>query len=472
MSNKRTRLSANSAAAAAEPSASQSSGMRLRPRDATDSDSTPRRMSFRIVASGSGQPQPTIIRVTRPRSPEPAIEIPSPGRSPRTAAAAPSSPVSISSESSENTLSSNDSEDTPSEASADYGPGWDMGYPASVFIIEGGYDAPSDMDYEPMRPPFPDRPYQAPAPYRPYQPSMAPRPYQAPVAPRPVEPAAPPVPLLDKPAVIVLMKTHNGRVKCSVCAERIFQDSIRLDYRPSSRTGAVKHCHIDCSRSVTQLYFPTDTERMVAFEPATDFQEAEKEEILALLRERLRPQPPSERRGNSPYPWTGLYAVVPGGDARVRADQQRRMYERRLAWQAANRDYVPGLDDIPYMMNTAVRENRYLGVREQLFPTAFGHHHIHHAPARMGLRADILASLPRMTVQAMTEDGEDQNCVICLDAMQTGQKVVLLPCFHRYHEKCISSWLGGSRLCPIDKLDIEKLIQDGGDSQAVPHSIQ
>ena len=42
-------------------------------------------------------------------------------------------------------------------------------------------------------------------------------------------------------------------------------------------------------------------------------------------------------------------------------------------------------------------------------------------------------------------------CCICLDAMEVGQQVILLPCSHGYHKDCIQRWLARSAQCPLCK---------------------
>ena len=50
--------------------------------------------------------------------------------------------------------------------------------------------------------------------------------------------------------------------------------------------------------------------------------------------------------------------------------------------------------------------------------------------------------------------GTRRTCTICLDNYVAGDKILLLPCQHRYHKSCISEWLGNRRpVCPVCKAD-------------------
>lgn len=62
------------------------------------------------------------------------------------------------------------------------------------------------------------------------------------------------------------------------------------------------------------------------------------------------------------------------------------------------------------------------------------------------LDAQVNASLPVRTVAA----GEKlENCPICLETPTEGEKVKVLPCFHTFHESCVTQWLQHSSKCPI-----------------------
>lgn len=46
-----------------------------------------------------------------------------------------------------------------------------------------------------------------------------------------------------------------------------------------------------------------------------------------------------------------------------------------------------------------------------------------------------------------------RTCVICLEHYRAGDKVSVLPCAHRFHGKCVGSWLSVRRFCPVCKRD-------------------
>ncbi|CAD8186247.1 unnamed protein product [Paramecium octaurelia] len=53
-------------------------------------------------------------------------------------------------------------------------------------------------------------------------------------------------------------------------------------------------------------------------------------------------------------------------------------------------------------------------------------------------------------------DQEFKSCGICFMNYLKGEDLVLLPCIHRFHVKCMSKWLIEQSTCPICKIDVEK----------------
>ncbi|KAH3758998.1 E3 ubiquitin-protein ligase SDIR1 [Pelomyxa schiedti] len=45
------------------------------------------------------------------------------------------------------------------------------------------------------------------------------------------------------------------------------------------------------------------------------------------------------------------------------------------------------------------------------------------------------------------------SCPICLDNLQAGEKVKVLPCLHQFHAECVDRWLVIKPHCPICKFD-------------------
>lgn len=63
------------------------------------------------------------------------------------------------------------------------------------------------------------------------------------------------------------------------------------------------------------------------------------------------------------------------------------------------------------------------------------------------LSKNEIKSLPTVNItQEHIESG--LQCTICIDNLNLGEKVKLLPCNHYYHEKCITPWLKKQAICP------------------------
>jgi hypothetical protein len=65
-----------------------------------------------------------------------------------------------------------------------------------------------------------------------------------------------------------------------------------------------------------------------------------------------------------------------------------------------------------------------------------------------------LKALEKVTLVVVEEIGSEKECMVCLEMMQKGQEVRCLPCGHRFHRKCIDTWLLSKRKCPLCNLNI------------------
>ena len=55
---------------------------------------------------------------------------------------------------------------------------------------------------------------------------------------------------------------------------------------------------------------------------------------------------------------------------------------------------------------------------------------------------------------------ENKKCVICLEDFKNNDKSIYLPCFHLFHEKCITDWINmNKRFCPFCKTIINNMMK-------------
>ena len=67
----------------------------------------------------------------------------------------------------------------------------------------------------------------------------------------------------------------------------------------------------------------------------------------------------------------------------------------------------------------------------------------------------IMNLLPSSTITEKKEnEGQDNNCIICIGDFEIGDKVTSLPCLHVFHTECIKSWLQSKNFCPVCKYNI------------------
>ena len=88
---------------------------------------------------------------------------------------------------------------------------------------------------------------------------------------------------------------------------------------------------------------------------------------------------------------------------------------------------------------------------------------------RMGNRdnptdEEILNELPETQIEDVNKlDPEKKNCIICLEDFKNGDKAIILPCIHIFHNECIKNWLKTQNTCPICKYKLtgENMNQSG-----------
>ena len=79
---------------------------------------------------------------------------------------------------------------------------------------------------------------------------------------------------------------------------------------------------------------------------------------------------------------------------------------------------------------------------------------------RMGSREhptdeEILNELPETQIEDVSKlDPEKRNCIICLEDFKNGDKAIILPCIHIFHNECIKNWLKTQNTCPICKFKL------------------
>ena len=61
------------------------------------------------------------------------------------------------------------------------------------------------------------------------------------------------------------------------------------------------------------------------------------------------------------------------------------------------------------------------------------------------------------SMKAIIYEGATKKCMICLNIIQNGELIRILPCIHLFHKKCAEKWLSSySVKCPICKKKIVK----------------
>ncbi len=79
------------------------------------------------------------------------------------------------------------------------------------------------------------------------------------------------------------------------------------------------------------------------------------------------------------------------------------------------------------------------------------------------LPREVFDRVPRISSWAFLpapklEDVTDTACVICLEEMMPCEEIMILPCLHKYHIHCLETWCTLNSSCPMDRLDIDQML--------------
>lgn len=64
----------------------------------------------------------------------------------------------------------------------------------------------------------------------------------------------------------------------------------------------------------------------------------------------------------------------------------------------------------------------------------------------------VVEALEKFKYKGSSEDDDESKlmtCVICMEEVIIGSQLTRMPCFHLFHEDCISRWLLGHLICPL-----------------------
>lgn len=64
---------------------------------------------------------------------------------------------------------------------------------------------------------------------------------------------------------------------------------------------------------------------------------------------------------------------------------------------------------------------------------------------------------PESRLRRVTCTNGDNDCIICLNEMETGSTQISLECGHLFHEECITDWLGINNTCPVCRREVREV---------------
>ncbi|KZV57066.1 hypothetical protein F511_05940 [Dorcoceras hygrometricum] len=87
-----------------------------------------------------------------------------------------------------------------------------------------------------------------------------------------------------------------------------------------------------------------------------------------------------------------------------------------------------------------------------------------------GMSSRLVKAMPSVVFTAQLDDNcTSKACTICLEDYSVGEKLRILPCCHKFHAKCVDTWLTTWRtFCPICKRDARSHEGNPPSSESTP----
>jgi hypothetical protein len=65
--------------------------------------------------------------------------------------------------------------------------------------------------------------------------------------------------------------------------------------------------------------------------------------------------------------------------------------------------------------------------------------------------AAAASASPVASAETSSSSGDAAQCAVCLADYESGDTLVTIPCFHRFHVDCLAPWLKNCARCPVCK---------------------
>lgn len=79
---------------------------------------------------------------------------------------------------------------------------------------------------------------------------------------------------------------------------------------------------------------------------------------------------------------------------------------------------------------------------------------------------DSLSKIDQKKIRKCKISESKSSCSVCLEKYKKNQIIMILPCNHKFHYKCMKPWFKNSVFCPLCRLDIKKHFNPDSESVA------
>ncbi|KAH1031405.1 hypothetical protein J1N35_043579 [Gossypium stocksii] len=126
------------------------------------------------------------------------------------------------------------------------------------------------------------------------------------------------------------------------------------------------------------------------------------------------------------------------------------IFVRGMRSIGTNREVLP----LRSVIHASVVEHDYVHSDGVSMGRAFAESALEFESSNYGMVPAKEPLVEEMASMVRVEDGDEEDCMICLEELEVGFYASRMPCSHTFHGDCIEKWLKQSHYCPICRFEM------------------
>ncbi|MBA0610169.1 hypothetical protein Godav_011049 [Gossypium davidsonii] len=126
------------------------------------------------------------------------------------------------------------------------------------------------------------------------------------------------------------------------------------------------------------------------------------------------------------------------------------IFVRGMRSIGTNREVLP----LRSVIHASVVEHDYVPIDGVSMGRALAESALEFESSNYGMVPAKESLVKEMVSMVRVEDGDEEDCMVCLEELEVGFYASRMPCSHTFHGDCIEKWLKQSHYCPICRFEM------------------